>query len=53
MPKAHDKFNVLDLTETRRAAYRRYLISKGKASRIMKFYHTAEEASRNAGIAGL
>ena len=52
MPKAHDKMNVLELSEERRAVYRRYLISRGLANRLMN-YVPVKECCENAGIAGL
>ena len=52
MPKAHDKCNVLELSPERLAAYRRYLVSRGLANRLMQ-YVPVMEALENAGISGL
>ena len=52
MLKPPEKYNVLELSPERLAAYRRYLVSKGKANRLMK-YVPVTEACTNAGIAGM
>ena len=52
MAKKGDKYNILDLTETQRTKYERYLIGKRLASRLLRTY-SVKEACRVAGIAGM
>ena len=49
MPKAGEKTNVLTLSDKQLAAYRRYLVGKRLASRLLRTY-SVKEACRIAGI---